>query len=168
MQSGGYCDGDTVVDCFLGFATGREDCGESDRVCVSNADWPARCSISAERDARCGLLSGMNGTLCDGASVAHCAYGYLVELEPCPLACAAVSPREAFCASSSDPEPICQAPDQLRNHADMCIADGLSAYCDRGYLRQRSTCTLPASYCMTTAYERYCPRSEHDLDAGAE
>lgn len=165
MVNSEYCDGNTRVTCFVGFALWRNDCEAAGRYCV--ASWPsALCAVSPSPDPRCDGFAGGYGTLCVGSSVAKCERGYLVSLEPCVLNCAAITPQEAFCASSNEPEPVCQTPEQLARHPSMCVADGVSAYCDRGYLRETSSCSRANSFCSARAYEAYC--ADPDRDAGGE
>jgi hypothetical protein len=129
--NGAYCDGTDAVSCFSGFATRREPCAESGRVCVISDWFEAICALSSRPNPACREIGRPDAKLCDGADLIACNGSHVTSIRTCSAACVAPEPSEAFCAAESEPDSRC-APGSFGSGI-ACPGDA-PARCNSGYV----------------------------------
>lgn len=150
------CDGATRVSCRHGFAAALEDCSAGEGHCVDTA-FGAECAFSSSPTALCPPAA--YASACDANTLIHCVDAYVVAREPCGARFCATTPGYPFCASSSEPDPLCP----LEPAASRVCDGDVVVECAYGYRSYESPCD-PGQRCRASgsaeAPEAFCAKDE--------
>jgi hypothetical protein len=135
------------------------DCADEGEHCAEGQT-EAFCAVSPEPDPRCPQESSVSAQYgpgwCDGGRPILCRQGYpVVHAPPCSVACIEAQ-GQAFCAESTEPDPLCPGPPEppnLPNLQSYCTDDNLLVYCQAGYRVGEKDCDT------VTAEPRRCEGS---------
>jgi len=143
----GYCDGDTAVHCFGGFATSRASCAQTQAYCVFDSWRVPFCALGRQTEPTCSAAGRETATVCNDATVVTCRHGYATAIEDCASACVSPAPGDAFCAASSEADPRCEVDDGSGLNPSFCTSEKQFGECDNGFLRLAAPCSPNDARC---------------------